>query len=196
MKRRLLLLLLAAMLIPATAYSYYFVYPVGGTWEYSGHTPMVYQGGNAVLYDTGTIVIETDYEYDWWYDDYDEWIENFRARGVISVSGHDGFKPKYDDYRLIRKWYDFRSFGTGTKPNGTEYYLTNVREYYADLEIVRIVDGKKTRIFCVAHRTRWDDDWDDDDWYWGLGGGGGCSTGSAPAALFLLLPGLLLFRRK
>jgi len=193
MKRRLLLLLLAVILIPAAAYSYYYVYPVGGTWEYSGSTAMVYLGRDAILYDTGRIVIDTDYEYDWWYDDYDEWIEYFRARGTISVSGHDGFSEEYDDYRLIRQWYDFRSFET--EANGTWYYLTNVGEYYADLEIIRFIDGVETRIFCVAHRIRWDDNWDDDDWFWGSGGGG-CSTGSAPSALLLLLPGLLVFRRK
>jgi len=193
MKRGLLLLLLAVILIPAAAYSYYYVYPVGGTWEYSGSTAMVYRGRDAVLYDTGRIVIDTDYEYDWWYDDYDEWIESFRARGTISVSGHDGFYQEYDDYRRIRGWYDFRDFST--EANGTWYYLTNIGEYYADLDIIRFVDGLETRIFCVAHRIRWDNDWDDDDWFWGTGGGG-CSTGSTPAALLLLLPGLLLFRRK
>jgi Synergist-CTERM protein sorting domain-containing protein len=193
MKRRILFFLLASMLIPAAAYSYYYVYPVGGTWEYSGRTAMVYRGRNVDLYDTGRIVIDTDYEYDWWYDDYDEWIEDFRARGTISVRGHDDFDQAYVDYRRIRRWYDFRDFWT--EANGTRYYLTNVGEYYADLEIIRFIDGLETRIFCVAHRIRWDDDWDDDDWNWGLSGGG-CRTGSSPAALLLLLPGLLLFRRK
>lgn len=187
----LVFLFLLFFACPSHAYSRY---PLGGVWEYSGSVTVTIDGQQAVLRDSGRITIDSDYSYDWWSSDFDEYIEAFRARGSFSVSLTPEIREDYHHSDRVNHWYNFRSFEITI--DNVQYYMELTGRTRADLRITRTISGRRVSAVFSASRIRWDNDWDDDyddGWHYGIGAG--CDIGT-PLSLLFLLPLLFLCRKK
>lgn len=171
---------------PAAGY-----YPLGGVWEYKGSVKVMFEGQQVVFKENGTITVDAGYSYDWWWDDYDEWIYSFRAKGNYSISAAPEIKENYNHYSKVDKRFRYDVFEIAFTDHRYTINITGRRT--ADITIVRKVAGKEIKAVFPANRTRWDSDWDryyDGGPFYGISAG--CDAGGTPPSLILLLAPLLL----
>lgn len=172
---------------PAAGY-----HPLGGVWEYEGSANVKFGEQTATFKEKGKITADAGYSYDWWRDDYDEWIYSFRAEGTFSLSVSPEIKKGYNHYSRVDRRFRYSVFEVSFKDSRYSVKITGRRT--ADVTITRIVEGKEVKAVFPAYRIRWDRDWEryyDGGPFYGISAG--CTAGrSSPSLLLLLAPLLLL----